>query len=332
MINENFSCSIYNLKLLSSNKSKINDNFIITSTTTPFKSYKFSSLKSYIKTQNKLKIKITPFFTYKGFNSPNNRYNNNIYKNYKTISIKTNIDPKNKKHNNIFPKISLSIDKTKYNKTYNSKKDKILFTSIYKMINAKSQCSLKKENLYFLKEKKSEIQNIHKNLMKKNELNIITKQNKEINDNIENEKNKNEKKKKFNYILLTEENTASFENEYNNICKNKLRAKNLIKKEINQIGRQLSWIKNPKINNEENLKNEKDAEEKSKKSVFLQKLKDKDPILEINQTSNLPLIAGDIKLISHLWKKDMIKYCKYAIDSKKPKDIKFKSDLLDMYD
>ena len=336
MINRNFSCSIHNLKLLPSKASKLNNNFIITSTK-PFKKDKYSSLKSYILTQQNLRNKIDPFFTYKGFDSPNNRnnkYNNNIYKNYKTISIKPdyNNNNKNKKHNNIFPKISLSVDKSKSNKINNLEKDKITFTSIYKMINAKSNCNIKKENLIFLKSKKSEIQNIHKNLMKKNELNIMIKQTKDLNDDIENEKNKNDEKNKFKYKALTEENKASFENEYNYICKNKLRAKNLIKKEINYIGRELSWVKKPKINFEENLKNEIEEKENIKKSIFLQNLKDKDPILEINQTSNLPIIAEDIKLISDLWKKDMIKYCKYAKDSNKPKDIKFKSDLLDIYD
>ena len=332
MMNKNFSCSIQNLKLLPSISSKLNDNFIITSAT-PFKTVKYASLKPYILTQKKMRNKIAPFFTYKGFNSPNKRNNryNNIYKNYKTISMKTEFN-KNKKLNNIFPKISLSIDKSKYNKTNNLEKDKITFTSIYKMINAKSNYKIKKENLIFLKEKKSEIQNIHKNLMKKNELCIITKHNKELNDRMEKEKNKNEEKNKFKYRSLTEDNKASFENEYNYICKNKLRAKNLIKKEINQIGRELSWIKNPKIFFEENLKNEIDEKEKIKRSIFLKKIKDKDPILEINQASNLPTIAGDIKLMSDLWKKDMIKYCKYAINSNRPKDIKFKSDLLDIYD
>ena len=332
MMNKNFSCSIQNLKLIPSISSKLNDNFIITSTT-PFKTAKYSSLKPYILTQKKIRNKIVPFFTYKDFNIPNKRNNryNNIYKNYKTISMKTEFN-KNKKLNYIFPKISLSIDKSKYNKTNNLEKDKITFTSIYKMINAKSKCNIKKENLIFMKEKKSEIQNIHKNLMKKNELCIITKHNKELNDRMENEKNKNDEKNKFKYRSLTEENKVSFENEYNYICKNKLRAKNLIKKEINQIGRELSWIKNPKIFFEESLKNEIDEKEKIKRSIFLKKLKDKDPILEINQTSNLPTIAGDIKLMSDLWKKDMIKYCKYAINSNRPKDIKFKSDLLDIYD
>ena len=183
-----------------------------------------------------------------------------------------------------------------------------------------------------MKEKKTGIHNIHKNLMKKNELYITAKQNKELSDNIENEKNKDDEKNKFRFISLTEENKASFENEYNYICKNKLREKNLIKKEINLIGRELSWIKNPKINFDENLKNEMEEKEKSKKRKLFQKLKDKDPILEINQISNLPIIARDIKLISDLWKKDMIKYCKYALDSNKPKDIKFKSDLLNIYD
>ena len=332
MINQNFSCSIHNIKLFPSNISKLNDKVIITSTT-PFKSDKFASLKPYMHSQKKLKINITPFFTDKGFNSPNNRYNNNIYKNYKTISIKREFNKnKNKKHNNIFPKISLSIDKSKYNKTIKSEKDRILFTSIYKMINSRSKYNIKKENLFFLKEKKSEIHNIHKNLMKKNELCIMKYQSKELNNNIENEANKNKEKNKFKYISLTEENKASFENEYNSICKNKLRAKNLIKNEINLIGSELSWVKNPNINSEENLKNEIEEKEKEKNNKFLQKLKDKDPILEINQASNLPIIAGDIKLISDLWKKDMIKYCKYALDSNKPKDIKFKSDLLDIYD
>ena len=85
------------------------------------------------------------------------------------------------------------------------------------MINAKSKWNIKKENLFFLNENKSEIQNTHKNLMKKNGLCIIKKQNKEINDSLENEKNKNGEKNKFNYISLTKENKISLENEYNNI-------------------------------------------------------------------------------------------------------------------
>ena len=73
MINQNFSYSIKNLKLLSSNTSKINDNIIITSRN-PFKHDKIVSIKPYTYTQKKIKIKITTFFTYKCFNSPNLRY------------------------------------------------------------------------------------------------------------------------------------------------------------------------------------------------------------------------------------------------------------------
>ena len=61
-------------------------------------------------------------------------------------------------------------------------------------------------------------------------------------------------------------------------------------------------------------------------------MKVKDPILEINQTSNFPIIADDKKLISNLWKKDMMKYCEYTLDTNNKKNKKFLSDLLDVYD
>ncbi len=67
-------------------------------------------------------------------------------------------------------------------------------------------------------------------------------------------------------------------------------------------------------------------------SVFVKRIKGRDPILEINQTSNFPTIADDKKLISNLWKKDMVKYCKYLLDSNRPKDRKFINDLLEIYD
>ena len=87
----------------------------------------------------------------------------------------------------------------------------------------------------------------------------------------------------------------------------------------------------------ENYKNEKDKENNRIKnnllnSLILKRMKGKDPVLEINQTSNFPIIAVDKKLISNLWKKDMVKYCKYTLDIEKPKDKRFLSDLLDVYD
>ena len=67
-------------------------------------------------------------------------------------------------------------------------------------------------------------------------------------------------------------------------------------------------------------------------SLFLKRMKVKDPVLEINQTSNFPIIADDKKLLSNLWKKDMMKYCEYTLDINKKKNKKFLSDLLDVYD
>lgn len=67
------------------------------------------------------------------------------------------------------------------------------------------------------------------------------------------------KNKSFNYIYSTEDNKSSFENQYNKICKNKKAEKYLIAKEINNIGKKLSWIKEikDKDNTKENQINEK---------------------------------------------------------------------------
>ena len=329
MITKNFSCSIHNLNLIPKLTNNTN-NKLIFSTTSPFKSTKFSPLEheSYQYTFKRNKIKTIPKLSTKISISPNNRYNN-----YNTIFSKT--QNRKKKLNNIFPKISLSIDKSKFSKTNKLEKSNTLFSSINKIIKySEKNHSLKKETLFFMKEKKSEINNIHQNLMKKNKLYLLTQQNneiKKINNNDEQEKSK------FKPILLTEENKTSFENEYNNICKNKLKEKNLIKKEIIDLGRQLSWIKNfKKKENEEEQKKQKEPNYEIKKklmnSLFIKMMKDKDPIFEINQTSNYPIISVDKKLISNLWRKDMKKYCKYTLDISKPKNKRFLSDLLDVYD
>ena len=329
MITKNFSCSIQNLNLIPKLTNNTN-NKLIFSTTSPFKSTKFSPLEheSYQYTFKRNKVKTIPSLSSNIAISPNNRYNN-----YNTKFSKT--ENKKKKLKNIFPRISLSIDKSKFSKTNKlENSNNTLFSSIYKIINySEKNHHIKKENLFFMKEKKSEINNIHQNLMKKNKLYLLTQQNNEINK-INNDE---QEKSKFKSILLTEENKTSFENEYNNICKNKLKEKNLIKKEINDLGRQLSWIKNFKIKeNEEEQKKQKEPNYEIKKklmnSLFIKMMKDKDPIFEINQTSNYPIISVDKKLISNLWRKDMKKYCKYTLDISKPKNKRFLSDLLDVYD
>ena len=337
MIATNFSCSIQNLKIKQPELNQIGENYKITPIS-PTNSQNISQTKHKAYAYTNKKIKLVPFFTYKGFSSPNNRYNNI----YKTIFNKTGLN-KSKKLKQIFPKISLSIDRLKYNKTNKSENNNnnILNSSIFKMIKtSQNKYNIKKDNLFFMKEKKSEIQKIHKDIMKNNLLHIISTQKDELNNILDNTYNNKEINNKFSFISLTEENKVNFEKEYNNICKNKLKAKNLIEKEINNIGRQLSWVNKFNIKDlkkGENYKNEKDKENNRIKnnllnSLILKRMKGKDPVLEINQTSNIPIIAVDKKLISNLWKKDMVKYCKYTLDIEKPKDKRFLSDLLDVYD
>ena len=132
----------------------------------------------------KYQLKILPSFTYKGFSSPNNRYNNTMFSSTDLSRIK--------KTNNIFPIISLSLDKNKYNKENKSENDNSLFSSIHNMATFNKH-NIKKENLFFMKEKKSEIQNMHKNLMKRNELFISLNHKKELDNNYIN--NNNEERK-----------------------------------------------------------------------------------------------------------------------------------------
>ena len=324
-----FSCSIHNLKLIPPTPNKIDNKFIITSMS-PFN---YDTKPEYYYT-NKKKMKMFPSFL-KGF-TPNNRYN------YYTIISNTDLDKK-EKSNCVFPKISLSTGKLRYNKTNNSEMNDFLISSIYKKLKLSQNTKfIKRENLFFMKEKKSQIQNIHKNLMKRNEFNILTRLNNELNN--KNIKNDEEEKNKFNSLTLTEYNKESFDNEYDNICKNKLKEKKLIENEINILGKDLSWIKNFKKNNGQDdsvkkLNKEINKENKEKKkennisnNILLNRMKENDPVLEINQTSNFPIIADDKKLVSNLWKKDMMKYCKYIFDSHKPTDKKLLKDLLDVYD
>ena len=331
-----FCCSIQNLKLVPPTPNKNNKDFIITSMS-PFKIGNISlSMPDYYNYSNKRTIKMTTSFV-KGFTPNNNRYNTNYY----TIFSKTDLYKKNKKINSPFPGISLSTDKIKCNKTNKLYSNNL--ASIYKKLKF-GKNFIKKENLFFMKEKKSEIQNIHINLMKKNELYILTNQNIAYNNDI---KNNEEEKNKKCHNSITEDNKESFENEYNNICKNKLKEKNLIKNEINNTGKTMSWVMNFKkdIQNENDTGENKMTEEEKKKeedrkkieenianSVYVKGVKIKDPVLEINHTSNFPIIGGDKKLLSNLWKKDMVKYYKYIIEKKKSKNKKFLSDLLEVYD
>jgi len=303
------------------------ENFI-----SPIKTKKLSSLRAerfYGQKQYKIGG-LFPNFTSKPLAiSPNYRY-----KNYSLLTgsyfNSTNIS-ENKKTRNELPKISLSQERGKLIKTNVSEDNKYLNPFLYRNLKFSPKEVIKKENLLFMKWKRSEMLKIHKDLMKKNELYVLTSQQKELSNNL-NENDKN------NYNSLTEDNKESFEKEYNEICKNKLDEKYLIAKEINKIGKKLSWLKEKKNNDIESDKNNKedDMENKSNhnninNTMFSKRLKAKDPVFEINHISSIPIISKDIRLTSDLWKKDMKKYISYTLDISKPEDKQFSNELLNVY-
>ena len=303
------------------------ENFI-----SPIKTKKLSSLRAerfYGQKQYKIGG-LFPNFTSKPLAiSPNYRY-----KNYSLLTgsyfNSTNFS-ENKKTRNELPKISLSQERGKLIKTNVSEDNKYLNPFLYRNLKFSPKEVIKKENLLFMKWKRSELLKIHKDLMKKNELYVLTSQQKELNNNL-NENVKN------NYNSLTEDNKESFEKEYNEICKNKLDEKYLIAKEINKIGKKLSWLKEKKNNDIESDKNNKedDMENKSNhnninNTMFSKRLKAKDPVFEINHISSIPIISKDIRLTSDLWKKDMKKYISYTLDISKPEDKQFSNELLNVY-
>ena len=323
-----FSTTIQYLSLGSKKKNnEYLENFI-----SPIKTKKLSSLRAerfYGQKQNKIGG-LFPNLTSKPLAiSPNYRY-----KNYSLLTgsyfNSTNFS-ENKKTRNELPKISLSQERGKLIKTNVSEDNKYLNPFLYRNLKFSPKEVIKKENLLFMKWKRSEMLKIHKDLMKKNELYVLTSQQKELNNNL-NENDKN------NYNSLTEDNKESFEKEYNEICKNKLDEKYLIAKEINKIGKKLSWLKDKKNNDIESDKNNKedDMENKSNhnnisNTLFSKRLKTKDPVFEINHISSIPIISKDIRLTSDLWKKDMKKYISYTLDISKPEDKQFSNELLNVY-
>jgi len=312
---------------------KMNNNYL-TDFISPITPKKLSCLRAerfYGKKQYKLGL--FPTLVSKGLSiSPNYRY-----KNY-TLLTGTHFNntnfTENKKTRNELPKISLSQERNKLIKTNVSEDNKYLNSFLYRRLKFSPKEVIKKENLLFMKWKRSEILKIHKELMKKNELNVLTSQQKILNSNL-NENDKN------NYKSLTEENKESFEKEYNELCKNKLDEKYLIAKEINKIGKKLSWLKdnkNNKINDIESDKNSKEDDTEFKdihnninSTIFSKRLKAKDPVFEINHISSIPIIGKDIRLTSDLWKKDMKKYISYTLDISKPEDKQFSNELLNVY-
>jgi hypothetical protein len=325
-----FSTTIQYLSLGSKKK----DNEYLENFISPMKPQKLSSLRAerfYGKKQ--YKIGLFPTFTSKGLAiSPNYRYKNYTLLNGSYFN-KTNFT-ENKKTRNELPKISLSQDRSKLIRTNVSEDNKYLNSFLYRNIKFSPKKVIKKENLLFMKWKRSELLKIHEELKKKNELYVLTSQQNELNNNIN-------EKEKSNYKSLTEDNKESFEKEYNELCKNKLAEKYLIAKEINKIGKKLSWlkdnknIKNNDIESDKNSKEDdiefKDIHNNINKTIFSKRLKAKDPVFEINHISSIPIIGKDIPLTSDLWKKDMKKYISYTLDISKPEDKQFSNELLSVY-
>ena len=116
-----------------------------------------------------------------------------------------------------------------------------------------------------------------------------------------------------------------FDKEYNDEkYKSKSKEKKIILKEINNIGKKLSFsnlkklddiIKNKDINNTHSVK----------------RVKEKESLLEINQISNLPALAKDNNMVFDLWKKDMMRYCKLTLDMKNKNNENFVKNLLCVY-
>lgn len=322
-----FSTTIQDMNL---GTKKMNNKFL-SKFISPTKSKKLSSLRAerfYGKKQYNMGL--FPTLTSKALSiSPNYRY-----KNYTLLTgsyfNNTNFS-EIKKTRNELPKISLSQERSKFLKTNVSEDNKYLNSSLYKSLKFSPKTVIKKENLFFMKWKYSEIIEIHKELMQKNKLNVLTSQQKELNNNLNEKEN-------VNYKTLTEDNKESFEKEYNELCKNKLTEKYLIAKEINKIGKKLSWLKDNKNSDIESDKNSKEDDTEFKEihnninnSMFSKRLKIKDPVFEINHISSIPIISKDILLTSDLWKKDMKKYITYTLDINKPEDKQFSIDLLNVY-
>ena len=242
-----------------------------------------------------------------------NRNKNNIYNNNKTDYYSLVTNP-----NNIRNKI--------INKSLNKRSQKNITNGkglLLSLIKSPKKNYINKNNFIFI-HKKDEITNLHKNLMEQNKLSVILKQEKEIKKILFNEDKKNLENEKRKINLLNKKSMFLFEKEYDKIPKNKIKEKYLILKEINSIGKKLSFAN---LRNIDDIMNDIDINNK----LFSKRVKEKDSLLAINHISTLPSLGKDQKLVSDLWKKDMIKYCKLTLDEKNNEYDQLVKDLLHVY-
>ena len=282
------------------NKNQIINNDI------PFSTIKYSTnyTKKHLSKRNIFKN------VYKTYNrNKNNIYNNNNKTDY--YSLVTN-------PNNIRNKI--------INKSLNKRSQKNIKTRkglLLSLIKSPKKNYINKNNFIFI-HKKDEITNLHKKLMEQNKLSVILKQEKEIKKILFNEDKKNLENEKRKINLLNKKSMFLFEKEYDKIPKNKIKEKYLILKEINSIGKKLSFAN---LRNIDDIMNDIDINNK----LFSKRVKEKDSLLAINHISTLPSLGKDQKLVSDLWKKDMIKYCKLTLDEKNNEYDQLVKDLLHVY-
>ena len=281
------------------NKNQIINNDI------PFSTIKYSTnyTKKYLSKRNIFKN------VYKTYN----RNKNNIYNNNKTNYYSLVTNP-----NNIRNKI--------INKSLNKRSQKNIKTRkglLLSLIKSPKKNYINKNNFIFI-HKKDEITNLHKNLMEQNKLSVILKQEKEIKKILFNEDKKNLENEKRKINLLNKKSMFLFEKEYDKIPKNKIKEKYLILKEINRIGKKLGFAN---LRNIDDIMNDIDINNK----LFSKRVKEKDSLLAINHISTLPSLGKDQKLVSDLWKKDMIKYCKLTLDEKNNENDQLVKDLLRVY-
>ena len=237
--------------------------------------------------KNRKKYFLSPFSS-KFSNITGNKYKNL----YQTLY-------KGKKHKNTFPKINLSYEHRTKDK-YSINNSMLSNPSKSRNSNIQYINNLKKSNFLFMKDNESYIDNIHTKLMKRNRISLCSEKNIDDNKYMEEEE-------KIVKPCITEENKKLFDIEYNKVCKNKLKEKKIIIKEINDIGKKLSFLNDYHIKKSYNFINQN----KSIKILLI-----KDPIHQINNLSSFPYLVKDSKILFHIWNKNKTKYFKCIIDDK----------------
>ena len=294
-------------------------------------SYSIKKLKFYPFTPNK-KLFIKPDTPISTERFSTNYTNNNINNRYSFKNVIKTFHKDKNFYNNIRTNYySLLTNPSRMTNKYiikslkkDFKKKKVSLFSIIKT--PKKKKLMNKDNFIFIP-KKEEIRNLHTNLMKKNKISVKLSQEKEL-KNIVNSNKKIELEKeeiKNKNICVTKEILPLFRREYNNdIFGNKFKEKNIILKEINFVGKKLSFVN---VKNIDEIKKDIDINN----SQSAKKVKEKESLFEINQISNFPSIFKEKNIIFNLWKKDMMKFCNLTMNTKNQDNQELVKNLFSVY-